>query len=102
MLVLDAEAQGRRIGKVKGAPATKRMEESKHSDDDDEDDMKPMLCPNCKQMIQPADIAMHTVACYRNSTKCRVCGEIIQKDKKREHLAKFKDYDVRNRDVQIL
>lgn len=54
-----------------------------------------MLCPNCKQVIQPAEIALHTVECYRNSTKCRVCGDIIQKDRKRDHIVKFKDYQVR-------
>ena len=83
MSCVGAEAQGRRIGKPTKPPASKRaaVEETKAADDEDEDeDMKPMLCPNCKQIVQPADIATHTVTCYRNSTKCRVCGEIIQKD----------------------
>jgi hypothetical protein len=51
-----------------------------------------MLCPNCKEMIQAREMAAHTVACYRNSTKCRICGEIIQKDRKKEHIIKFRDY----------
>jgi hypothetical protein len=38
------------------------------------------------------DMATHTVACYRNSTKCRICGDIIQKDRKKDHLNKFRDY----------
>jgi len=36
-------------------------------------------------------MATHTVACYRNSTKCRLCGMIIQKDKKKEHINRFRD-----------
>lgn len=43
-------------------------------------------------MILPANLATHTVECYRNSTKCKICGEIIQKDKKKEHINKFRDY----------
>jgi len=41
-------------------------------------------------MVIAAEMAAHTVACYRNSTKCRICGEIIQKDRKKEHIIKFR------------
>jgi predicted transcriptional regulator len=37
------------------------------------------------------DLASHTVQCYRNSTKCKVCGDIITKDKKKEHLQRWRD-----------
>ena len=37
------------------------------------------------------ELAAHTVQCYRNSTKCKVCGEIIRKDKKKEHLMRWRD-----------
>ena len=37
------------------------------------------------------ELAAHTVQCYRNSTKCKVCGDIINKDKKKEHLARWRD-----------
>lgn len=74
------------------------MNNSKILASDDEDDTlenaKPMLCPNCKQMISAVEMATHTVACYRNSTKCKICGEIIQKDRKKDHINKFRDYTV--------
>ena len=40
------------------------------------------------------DMVTHTVVCYRNSTKCKLCGEVILKDKKKEHLTKWRDLDV--------
>ena len=51
-----------------------------------------MLCPNCKVIIPGPEIATHTVLCYRKTTKCKICGEIIQKDEKKAHLNKFRDY----------
>jgi len=36
----------------------------------------------------------HTVQCYRNSTKCKVCGEVILKEKKKEHLARWRSHDL--------
>lgn len=39
------------------------------------------------------DAPAHTVQCYRNSTKCKVCGEVILKDKKKEHLARWRNPD---------
>ena len=40
-----------------------------------------------------SDLPAHTVQCYRNSTKCKVCNEIIFKDKKKIHLARWRDQD---------
>jgi predicted transcriptional regulator len=52
-----------------------------------------MVCPNCKETLYGMkEMATHTVACYRNSTKCRACGDIILKDKKQEHIRKFRDF----------
>ena len=48
-------------------------------------------CPNCQQEMLFKELAAHTVQCYRNSTKCKVCGDIINKDKKKEHLARWRD-----------
>lgn len=39
-------------------------------------------------------MATHTVACYRQATKCKICGEVIQKDKKKEHITKYRDINV--------
>jgi len=38
-----------------------------------------------------SDAPAHTVQCYRNSTKCKVCGEVILKDKKKEHLSRWRN-----------
>lgn len=52
-----------------------------------------MECPNCKDLI-PADQAMaHTIQCYRNSTKCKICGEVILKNNKKGHLEKWRNQD---------
>lgn len=67
-----------------------------------DDDKKSVLCPNCKQIMQPSLIAAHTITCYRNSSKCKICGEIVQKDKKKEHIAKYKDFKVSFRDIEYL
>ena len=41
-----------------------------------------------------SDAPAHTLQCYRNSTKCKVCGEVILKDKKKEHLARWRDTEL--------
>jgi RNase P subunit RPR2 len=72
----DAE----RIGKTKSVQEEREIER--------------VLCPNCKQIFSMGDMVTHTVVCYRNSTKCKLCGEVILKDKKKEHLSKWRDLDV--------
>ena len=52
-------------------------------DEDSKDDIE---CPNCKETIPGDQAVAHTITCYRNSTKCKVCGEVISKAKKKEHL----------------
>jgi hypothetical protein len=37
------------------------------------------------------EAAAHTVQCYRNSTKCKVCSEVILKEKKKEHLSHWRN-----------
>ena len=41
-----------------------------------------------------AEAPAHTIQCYRNSTKCKICGEIILKEKKKEHLARWRNVDL--------
>ena len=92
---IAAEAQGRRIGggaNQQRGQSKGRKQKRKEESPEEEDETRPMLCPNCKEMVIAAEMAAHTVACYRNSTKCRICGEIIQKDRKKEHIIKFRDY----------
>ena len=60
----------------------------------EEDQPQSMECPNCKEII-PGHLAVkHTIQCYRNATKCRVCNQVIHKDKKRQHLEKWRNLDV--------
>lgn len=35
----------------------------------------------------------HTVQCYRASTKCKICGEVILKAKKKEHLEQWRSIE---------
>ena len=37
------------------------------------------------------EAAAHTVQCYRNSTKCKICSKVILKSKKKEHLMRWRD-----------
>ena len=51
-------------------------------------------CPNCKEVIPGAQAMAHTIQCYRNSTKCRVCSEVVHKNKKKQHLEKWRNLEV--------
>ena len=53
-----------------------------------------MECPNCHDMIPADQTVAHTVQCYRASTKCKICGEVILKAKKMEHLAHWRSEEV--------
>lgn len=59
-------------------------------DEESKDDIE---CPNCKQLIPGDQAVAHTVQCYRNSTKCKVCNEVILKTKKKEHLERWRNTD---------
>ena len=47
-------------------------------------------CTNCNEEILTSKMVMHTVACYRNFTKCKICGERLKKTMKAEHLANWR------------
>lgn len=74
-------------------------EENNSQSSEEEDRQNPLdqgpndlvQCPNCQQEMLFRELAAHTVQCYRNSTKCKVCGDIINKDKKKEHLQRWRD-----------
>lgn len=59
--------------------------------EDETEEPKVMNCPNCQQEISREQAAAHTVMCYRNSTKCKVCSKVILKTKKKEHLIYWRD-----------
>lgn len=50
-------------------------------------------CPNCNQMFTAQAVIVHTIQCYRNSTKCKICNEVILKIAKKEHLEKWRRPD---------
>ena len=60
-------------------------------DEESKDDVE---CPNCKETIPGKEAVSHTIQCFRNATKCKICKEVIQKDRKREHLEKWRNEDV--------
>lgn len=53
-----------------------------------------MICPNCKEHIKGINAVAHTIQCYRNSTKCRVCNQVVHKDMKKQHLDKWRNHEV--------
>jgi formamidopyrimidine-DNA glycosylase len=69
---------------TKKAPALDDAEDLSSDEQIKEGDI--ITCPNCLKEMPVNQAAAHTVQCYRNSTKCKVCGEVILKEKKKEHL----------------
>lgn len=59
---------------------------TKQKQDGPSEEPKTISCPNCQQEISMEEAAAHTVLCYRNSTKCKICSKVILKSKKKEHL----------------
>ena len=57
-----------------------------NSSDENHESPKISICPNCKEKIPNNSLASHTIECYRNSTKCKICGEIVNKANKKAHL----------------
>lgn len=60
-------------------------------DENDEDEKQEVECPITKEMIPKAQIGVHLLNSLRTSTKCKICKEVILKDKKREHLEKWRN-----------
>lgn len=81
---------------IKNEAANEEKDSQSSEDDDrvnplDQGPNDRVQCPNCSQEMLFRELAAHTVQCYRNSTKCKVCGDIINKDKKKEHLMRWRD-----------
>lgn len=99
--VLDVE--GERNSKVLGREKQFFTMKSRGTYDDDgasqntaqdEESKDDVECPNCKETIPGKEAVAHTIQCFRNATKCKICKEVIQKDRKREHLEKWRNEDV--------
>jgi len=43
-------------------------------DEESKDDVE---CPNCRETIPGNQAAAHTIVCFRNATKCKICKEVI-------------------------
>ena len=67
-------------------------EDDEFNPDSDPNEIKP--CPNCHTEMPAKEIAAHTIQCYKNSTKCIKCKQVIQKDKKKEHLMYWRNLDL--------
>lgn len=50
-------------------------------------------CPNCKEIIPGKLAVQHTIQCYRNATKCKICNEVVKKDDKKQHLQKWRNLE---------
>ena len=93
VLNIDAERGSKVLGREKqfnsGAARASGFEDDQTAQDEDfKDDVE---CPNCKELIPGPEAGTHTITCFRNSTKCKVCKEVILKAKKREHLEQWRD-----------
>lgn len=80
MQVLDVE--GERNAKVLGRE--KHFSSSQAYPDDaslntaqDEENKDDIECPNCRELIPGNEAGAHTITCFRNATKCKVCKEVI-------------------------
>jgi len=48
-------------------------------------------CTNCQRLIPEDDFDAHTITCYRNVTKCKICGEYIPNNAKISHLSDWRN-----------
>jgi len=82
--------------------------QSDNNSSDDNDSPKYSICPNCKDKFPSNSFASHTIECYRNSSKCKVCGEIVKKSYKKAHLElwrskqKVKEVIQKDNDIEII
>lgn len=81
---VEADASGRRIGQIGYNPESKMTKIQEDPSEHDnalnrdmmqmEEEAEPMECPNCKEIIPGHMAVQHTIQCYRNATKCRICS----------------------------
>merc|ERR1719453_382867 len=49
------------------------------------------VCGNCGKRVPAANLASHTVHCYRHVSKCDHCGELVPRNEVEEHRLKWTD-----------
>ena len=60
-----------------------------------------MECPNCHEMIPEKNAGAHTITCFRNATKCKICKEVVQKSSKRDHLEKWRSQELLLKEIEL-
>lgn len=65
--------------------------EEEKADLEDEVQNDTEICPNCKNTFRKKQMIKHTIICYRTSTKCKVCGEVLSQELKKTHLKYWRD-----------
>ncbi|KAL7154810.1 hypothetical protein ABFS83_03G028200 [Erythranthe nasuta] len=50
------------------------------------DDHATSICSHCDRAIPSSNIDLHSVHCYRNLEKCKVCGDMVPKQFVEEHF----------------
>ncbi|CAI2372507.1 unnamed protein product [Moneuplotes crassus] len=48
-------------------------------------------CTNCGDLIPSHIFAKHTIECIRNTVKCKICYQTMNKDKKKQHLLDWRN-----------
>jgi len=61
----------------KKAAVEEELSDESSSEEEAKKEGELITCPNCNKQMSVNDAPAHTVQCYRNSTKCKVCGEVI-------------------------
>lgn len=61
---------------------------------------KTQRCPNCKSEIPEDQFIAHSLSCLRKVMNCIKCGELVPNDKKKEHLAHYRNIDLINKAIQ--
>ena len=66
-----------------------------------EESKEDVECPNCKEMIPGDQAGAHTIMCFRTATKCKICKQVIQKSKKREHLEQWRSLELLLKEIEL-
>ena len=48
-------------------------------------------CPNCQNEIPENEFVKHSLKCLRHVFRCKKCGELINENNKKEHIAKYRN-----------
>lgn len=63
----------------------------KLDEDGEGEEEKMETCSHCKKEILQSEIPLHTAKCVRETSKCKICGEVFHQSQKKQHLIKWRD-----------